>query len=47
MQHNKIREKILGSEHPTTVTSLNNLVSFLERQGRHSEAKKIRQRYPK
>jgi hypothetical protein len=34
-----IDEKVLGSEHPATATSLNNLAFLLEDQGDHAGAR--------
>ena len=31
-------EKVLGREHPETVTSLDILLDFLDRHGKHEEA---------
>jgi len=36
-----IREKQLGKTHPDTATSLNNLASVYEGQGRHMEAERL------
>jgi Flp pilus assembly protein TadD len=33
------REKVLGPEHPDTLTSMNNLASVLDNQGKYKEAK--------
>ena len=35
-----IRERLLGPEHPDTLTSRNNLACVLEAQGNHAEAEK-------
>ena len=34
-------EKMLGKEHPSTLTSMNNLALVLSRQGRYEEAEVI------
>jgi tetratricopeptide (TPR) repeat protein len=38
------REKVLGPEHPDTLTSVNNLGSVLERQGKYEEAEAMHRR---
>ena len=38
----KTREKVLGPEHPSTLVSVNNLGSVLERQGKYEEAEAMR-----
>ena len=40
----KGREKVLGLEHPHTLTSVSNLVSVLESQGKYKEAEAMQQR---
>jgi hypothetical protein len=35
------REKVLGHEHPDTLTSMNNLATVLESQGKYEEAEAI------
>jgi CHAT domain-containing protein/Tfp pilus assembly protein PilF len=39
-----IREKALGTDHPSVATSLNNLASFYEIQGKYAEAEPLHQR---
>lgn len=34
-------EKMLGNEHPSTLTSINNLAEILKRQGKYEEAEEI------
>ena len=34
-------EKVLGKEHPSTLTSMNNLASVLSRQGKYDEAERL------
>ncbi|KAK4113213.1 hypothetical protein N656DRAFT_789251 [Canariomyces notabilis] len=36
-----LREKVLGKEHPSTLTSMNNLASVLNSQGKYKEAERI------
>jgi tetratricopeptide (TPR) repeat protein len=36
-----LREKVLGKEHPDTLTSMNNLAGLLEGQGKYDEAEPI------
>ena len=36
-----VQARVLGAEHPETLTSANNLVVVLARQGNHSEAEVI------
>ncbi len=36
-----LKEKVLGPEHPDTLTSLNNLGAVLDRQGKYEEAEKM------
>jgi len=38
------RERVLGAEHPSTLTSVNNLAVLYESQGRHAEAEPLYQR---
>ena len=38
------REKVLGKEHPDTLTSVNNLASVLQGQGKHEEAEQMNRR---
>ena len=38
------RERVLGGEHPDTLTSVNNLASLYARQGRYAEAEPLYQR---
>jgi Tfp pilus assembly protein PilF len=38
------REKVLGPEHPETITSVNNLGSMLERQSKYEEAEAMHRR---
>ncbi|XTI88790.1 kinesin light chain 1, partial [Cenococcum geophilum] len=38
------REKALGKEHPSTLTSVNNLASVLGYQGKYEEAEQMNQR---
>ena len=38
----KAREKVLGPEHPDTLTSVSNLGSVLERQGKYEEDEAMR-----
>ena len=40
----EIREKVLGVEHPHTLTSVSNLGSVLERQGKYDEAEAMHRR---
>jgi tetratricopeptide (TPR) repeat protein len=40
----KIREKVLGFEHPDTLTSVSNLGTVLERQGKYDEAEAMHRR---
>ena len=40
----KIREKVLGPEHPDVATSLNNLASLYRNQGRYPEAEPLYKR---
>jgi Tetratricopeptide repeat len=40
----KLREKVLGREHPETLTSMNNLALVLSEQGEYEQAKKVRRR---
>ncbi|KAH0565003.1 hypothetical protein GP486_001601 [Trichoglossum hirsutum] len=40
----EVSEKVLGLEHPDTLTSISNLGSVLERQGKYEEAKKMNRR---
>jgi tetratricopeptide (TPR) repeat protein len=40
----RIRERVLGEEHPETLTSINNLAYLYERQGRYAEAEPLYQR---
>src|SRR6266498_3349774 len=37
-------EKVLGAEHPSTLTSLDNLASVLQDQGKYGEAEKMNRR---
>ncbi|KAK3938097.1 kinesin light chain [Diplogelasinospora grovesii] len=39
----KLRTKVLGAEHPDTLTSINNLASVLDSQGKYEEAETIHQ----
>ena len=39
--HFRKTEKMLGKEHPDTLTSMNNLASVLDRQGKYEEAEKM------
>ena len=34
-------EKVLGKEHPSTLTSMNNLAEVLSRQGKYDEAERL------
>ena len=36
-----LREKVLGKEHPDTLTSISNVASLLESQGKHDEAMQL------
>jgi hypothetical protein len=36
-----LKEKVLGKEHPVTLTSMNNLGSALSNQGKYLEAEEI------
>ena len=36
-----LSEKVLGKEHPNTLSSMNNLAVLLKNQGRYDEAKKL------
>ena len=38
------REKVLGNEHPDTLTSINNLASVLQDQGKYDEAEQMNRR---
>jgi tetratricopeptide (TPR) repeat protein len=40
-QVNPLREKVLGPEHPDTLTSMSNLAVVLERQGKYEEAESM------
>jgi hypothetical protein len=40
----EVREKMLGPEHPDTLTSADNLGSILERQGKYEEAEAMHRR---
>ena len=40
----KGREKVLGSDHPSTLISVHNLASVLQDQGRYDEAEKMNRR---
>jgi Tfp pilus assembly protein PilF len=40
----KAREKVLGPEHPYTLTSVSNLGSVLRRQGKYEEAEAMHRR---
>ncbi len=37
----ELREKVLGKEHPSTLTSMNNLAKMLHSQGKHEQAGQI------
>jgi len=37
----EVRERVLGKEHPDTLTSMNNLATMLSDQRRYKEAEKI------
>ena len=39
-----IRERVLGREHPDTLTSVNNLAQLYRRQGRYTEAEQLQRR---
>jgi hypothetical protein len=39
----ELRKKVLGPEHPDTLTSMNNLGWVLSSQGKHVEAEQIHQ----
>ncbi len=39
--HFRKTEKMLGKEHPSTLTSMNNLASVLSRQGKYDEAEEM------
>ena len=39
-------EKVLGKEHPSTLTSVSNLASVLTNQGKYEEAEAMNQRAP-
>ncbi len=39
--HFRKKEKMLGKEHPSTLTSMNNLVLVLSRQGKYDEAEEM------
>lgn len=36
-----LREKVLGREHPDTLTSMDNLAAALDDQGQHKEAERM------
>lgn len=36
-----LRETVLGKEHPSTLTSMNNLAGVLSRQGKYKEAEEM------
>ena len=44
MQVMESRRRVLGSKHPNTLTSVNNLGSVLERQGKYEEAEAMHRR---
>ena len=39
----ELRQKVSGSEHPSTLTSMNNLAEVLDNQGKYDEAKQMHQ----
>ena len=39
----EVRERVLGPEHPDTLTSIHNLVSVLRDQGKYTEAEAMSQ----
>jgi hypothetical protein len=41
VQVTKFRKRVLGQEHPQTLTSMNNLAGLLESQGKYKVAKPI------
>jgi tetratricopeptide (TPR) repeat protein len=40
----QLREKVLGKEHPDTLTTMNNLAELYRLQGRHAEAEQLHQK---
>jgi hypothetical protein len=39
----ELRKKVLGLEHPDTLSSMNNLAAALSDQGKHNEAEQMHQ----
>src|ERR1039458_2340197 len=42
----QVRERVLGPEHPDTLSSVNNLATLYESQGRYAEAEPLHRRAP-